>query len=59
MPTCHPTATSRSSSSASPRPPRWRPRRCVGMGDKEAADQAAVDGMRYVLRLGARWTASS
>ena len=44
-----PTATSRSSSCASPRPPRCRPRRWVGRGDKEAADQAAVDGMHAVL----------
>ena len=29
----------------------------VGRGDKEAADQAAVDGMRYMLHS-VRWTAS-
>ncbi len=28
----------------------------VGMGDKEAADQAAVDGMRYMLHS-VPWTA--
>ena len=31
--------------------------RCVGMGDKEAADQAAVDGMHAVLHT-STWTAS-
>ena len=44
-----PTATSRSSSSASPRPGRSPPRGSIGRGDKEAADQAAVDAMRAVL----------
>ena len=33
--------------------------RLVGRGDKEAADQAAVDAMRAVLGTASRWTASS
>ena len=32
--------------------------RLIGRGDKEAADQAAVDAMRAVLAA-SRWTASS
>ena len=43
------TGTWRSSSSASPRPPRWAPGRWIGRGDKIAADQAAVDAMRAML----------
>ena len=43
-----PDRTSRSSSCGSPRPPRWAPT-LVGRGDKVAADQAAVDGMRLML----------
>ena len=43
------TATSRSSSCASPRRPRWPPRAGSARGDKSAADQAAVDGMHAVL----------
>jgi len=31
--------------------------RMIGRGDKEGADQAAVDAMRFVLD-GSRWTAS-
>ena len=49
QPTSAPTATSPWSWCASPRPPRSPPRRWWARGDKEAADQAAVDGMRYML----------
>ena len=44
-----PTATWRWNSSASPRPPRSRPGRWVGRGDKIAADAAAVDAMRLMI----------
>ena len=46
-----PTGPLRSSSCASPRPRRWPPARWVGRGDKIAADQAAVDGMRTMIDI--------
>ena len=48
-PNRRPIATSRSSSCARPRPPRWPPPGSSACGDKIAADQAAVDAMRLVL----------
>ena len=47
--TRHPIATSPWTSPGSPKPPPWPAGRWLGRGDKNAADQAAVDAMRLVL----------